>query len=298
MSIQYFDFVNQLDKMLNDLLYSSSGYTSLLSKDAVDNYQNFLHKFDNEIIKMRQKHKIFDFDPFIKEKSNAFIRVLDKHCIVQSQSWAQEVYKETIDNCLFAASINKHDEFILKKLCNKAHMAINWIANIKKMNCDELKILKDKFRNDFLTAINSNDFDYLPENTLKSDKKTYIALRNLILKDENNFLELNLQQYSSRLSKKDFSFFQKCQNDLQTFKKNILLEDLRLIDCALKILKINDINQQYDFLIQIDNDFTAFCYQNKKINEVDKIEILKKRIKLFKDSSENNFDYYKSVINF
>ena len=118
----------------------------------------------------------------------------------------------------------------------------------------------------------------------------------MILDDSHKFSEINLAQFKTRLSKKDISFLQKCQNDLLTFKKTSLLDELKLIDCASKILKLNSIDDIYDFLIQVDDDFNVFYFQNKKISQQDKIDILKKRVKLMQDSSKNNYEFYRTVI--
>ena len=52
LSANYLDFINKLDDLLNEILYSSDGYMSLFSKDAVDNYTNYLNKFDHETVKI------------------------------------------------------------------------------------------------------------------------------------------------------------------------------------------------------------------------------------------------------
>ena len=297
LSIKSLDFVNKLDNLIYEILYSSNGYTSLISFEAVEKYKIYLEKFNNEVVKLKNEYEFCEIESIIQEKREIFLNIVNEHYYKQTIFWAEDVYQNIIDNCLFLASINKNDKYYLKILFNRGLFAISWISQIKQIDDFNIDKLILKFKNDFNGALNIKDSDYLPTNIIKkTDKNLLVKLRDLILENEDEFLQLNLSLFQDKITTKDIALLKRYQNGIRTFKKALLIDEIKLIDSAIEILKLSSNEDKYDFLVQIEDDFSAFYFSNKKIDEIDKVNILKKRIALYRDNSKNNVEYYKKMI--
>lgn len=297
-STSYLEFINQLDDLVYDLLYSSDGgYTLLNSKEAIEKANGVIEKFNNETAKILKRVEFKNAQLILNDKKQELLALVKKHYQKEAIVWADAVYADMIENCLLCISINKDNKEAVDKMYNRALCAISWIKEVKALSTEEQNMLIEKFNDDFANALYSNDEEYLPnQNPKKSDALLFLEIRDLILNNEERFTGLDLSQYSHCLSLEDIKQFNKIKNELNTYKKTSIKDEINLIDSAIEILKLQDNEQKYQFIKQIENDFNFFFINNKKLLEEDKIKLIKKRINLFQDLKNNQKSYYKKLL--
>ena len=115
--ISYVEFINNIDNLINELLYSpDNGYTALYSKNAVMSAQKVLDKFNHESQKLKRQVDFPDSDKIIDEKRADLIKQIKKHYEAQQLAWADEVYGNMLENCFLQASIFKDDKEVKDKI--------------------------------------------------------------------------------------------------------------------------------------------------------------------------------------
>ncbi|MBQ8848011.1 MAG: hypothetical protein IJ003_03615 [Candidatus Gastranaerophilales bacterium] len=295
LSARYIDFINKLDLLVRNLLFSDDGFIQLESKNAIDNYEKFIEKFDNEVLNLKKDIDFHNIDSVIQSKKEFFVDELNKHYKIQFEFWAMDVYQNFIQNSLILASISKDNDEKLFEIYNKAQEAINWISKIKKYNELQFKALILKFEEDFKSAISKQDSDYLNNATPKKDYKLFLKLRNLILDDLDEFNKLDLSAYKNKLDLKDINILTRYKSLLTTFRKTSLIDELKLVNSAILLQKFDD-KQRYDFILQLEDDFNYFYSVNKKIDEKEKTILVKRRMEIFLNDIKKNLDYFKKLV--
>ncbi len=298
-SIRNLEFINNLDNLINELLYSKEkGYVNLNSKQAIDEAINVVEEFDNEAIKLCDDIDFENLDEIIQEKRNELIYQIKKHYNSQAAIWAKEVYENIISNLALYVSINKTNKNYTDKIYNRGLCAISWYSGV--MNLDkkvQTELIKD-FNKKIINALNSKDNDFLKQKPkIKTDSKYFIELRKLILENEEKFLSLNFD--TKKLSNEDITYFKKIQNELNTYKKNFIKDTIILIDCAIESLNLKNEDTTIDFIKQVENDFRYYISQNSKLELENQLELIKKRMQIFQDNNSKNAknNYFKSLIN-
>ncbi len=293
-STSYLEFINELDNLVYELLYSDNGgYITLSSKQAVVEAKNIVEKFVYEAQKLRKKVNFENVDSIIKDKKNELVEQIEKHYKKEALEWADNVYNDMMENCLMGVSINKENKENTDKLYNRGLCAISWIKDVKNLDDEQQKELVDKFNSDFFDNLYSNDEDYIPNKApIQSNLMLFLQIRALILEDENRFLELDLNQFSSDLNQNDIVYFNNIKKDFLSYKKTYHKDEQTLINSAIEILNLRNNEDKYSFIHQINDDFLLFLQDNKKMEEKDKISLIKRRINLFNDKSK----YYKKLL--
>ncbi len=299
-SIRNFEFINNLDNLINELLYSKEkGYINLNSKEAIDEAINVIEEFDNEVLKLCDDIDIENLDEIIQEKKNELIYQIKKHYYSQVSIWANEVYTNIINNATLAVSINKTNKNYTDKVYNRGLCAISWYCGMMNLKKEEQTNLIKEYNAKIIKALNSKDDDYIQQEiTIKTDPKYYIELRNLILDNEEKFLNLKLDT-SNKLSKEDLTYFKKIQNELNTYKKNFIKDTILLTNSGIEQLNLKDSAKIVDFIKQVENDFRYYIAQNTKLEFENQVKLIKKRIQIFQgfDSKNHKNNYFKNLIN-
>ena len=298
-SIYYLEFINNLDKLLWELLYSNDGYINLTSKQAIVEADKVIEKFDFEANKLRKEVDFEKADLIIEEKREELTKIVKEHYKKQAVIWANDIYENMLDNCLLNVTLYKTNPEMVDKIYNRTLSAAGWISEVNKFSNEDKQTLIDVLNKEFKSAINSKDIDYLPNlKAEKSDPKLFIELRELILTNEDEFISTEFERFDSNLIEDDIKYFNKIKNDMKTFKKTAIKDDVFLINSALNMLKLKTFDEKYKFIKEVDGDITLFLFKNKAIAEKDKIEIIKRRMQLFKDYkySEEISLYYKNLI--
>ena len=299
-SISYLEFINNIDNLVFDLLYSpNNGFTGLLSKNAVTSAQGYLEKFNHEAEKIKRQVDFNNADKIIEDKNNDLIKKIKKHYNIQVVAWADEVYQNMIENCFLQASAFRDDKDIQDKIYAKILSCVSWMANIHNLTDDEMsKIIKINL-DKFYRALNSNDSDFIPKASIqKTDPNSYLEIRDLILKDKDKFLTIDFNSLNDKLDSSDIQKFNRTKNDIQTSKINSIKDDILLINSAIDVLKIKNNDEKYNFIKLVENDFYNSDVQTDNLDENKKIELIKRRMKLFKNSLNNDSisEYFKSRI--
>lgn len=297
-TVSYLEFVNSVDNLVFDLLYSSKdGYTGLLSKNAVMSAKDYLDKFNHEAEKFKKNTDFDSADKVIEEKRSNLIMQMKKHYDTQILCWADEVYQNLLENCFLQASVFKSDKNLCDKIYAKILSCISWICNVHNYSDDKMSRMISINIDKFNKALNSDDKDYIPKASVqKTNPSFYLELRNLILKDKNKFLSVDFNSLDEKLNNDDIQQFNRIKRDIQTSKVNSIKDDILLINSAIDVLKIKKDEDKYNFIKLIRNDFSNF--NDEKLDEEGKIEIVKRRMQLFKNSLNNDAvsDYFKSKI--
>ena len=296
LSVKYVDFVNKIDNLIYELLYSkTNGYILKNSKEALDEAQNVINKFDYEAFKIRKTVNYKDADLIIENKRKNLVKTVGKYYKKQIIIWADEVFENLIQNCILSISLNEEN---FSDILNRAYEAVVWYSNIKNLSEDETKLIARELENKIINVINSSDNDYLPKKTPKqSDFKVFLNLLDMIIDNKEEFLNYDLAQQSLLLSNDDLNYFLKIQNDLNTYKRTQILDDLMLIKTSISVGQIRSDSDKYLFIKQIQDDFTCFSVINQnKITEQDKTSIVKRRLELFNDKKTKNQEYFRSLI--
>jgi len=295
----YLEFINNLDNLLWELLYSQSGYMNLKSKEAVIEANKILERFDFEANKLKKDVDFEKADEIIEEKREEFIEIVKNHYQKQAVIWANDIYENLLDNCLLNVTLHKNNPDMVDKIYNRALSGVSWISEVNKFSAEDKKILSDILNKEFKNALNSKDSDFVPLlKAEKSDPKLFVELRELVLKDENKFVSADFEKFSSNLAQDDILFLNKIKNDLKTFKRTSAKDDILMINSAINLLKLRNFEDKYKFIKEVDGDINIFLSKNKSIDEKDKIEIIKRRLQLFKDykNPEEVSSYYKNLI--
>ncbi len=295
--ISYVEFINNIDNLINELLYSpDNGYTALYSKNAVMSAQKVLDKFNHESQKLKRQVDFPDSDKIIDEKRADLIKQIKKHYEAQQLAWADEVYGNMLENCFLQASIFKNDKEVKDKIYARILSGVSWIANIHNLDDEAMNKLIKLNVSKFHQALNSNDSDFIPKvNAENTDYVLFLEFRDLILKDKDKFLLTDFNSLSEKLIDEDIKYFDRLKRDLKTYKINTVKDDILLVNSAMDILKIKNSHEKYNFIKLIENDFNS---ELDKIDENKKIELVKRRMQLFKNSlhNDNISEYYKSKI--
>ncbi len=292
-SINHVEFLNKIDNLIFKLLFDEKeGYYNLRSKEAIEENEYYIEKFNQETENLLSDYKVADVTNLINEKRNEYILKLKEHFFRQSDIWADEVYLNLIENCIFMAKINKNDKNALDKIYHRGLSAISWISSIKNFEQKSKQNILDTFQNDFLKAVNSKE-ENLNNKQTKTDFTTFLKLYFMPYENEEEFLKTELSDFQDKLNEKDITFLSTIKNKFSTYKKNEIKDEIALIFAAIEISKQKEEKSKYNFINEINNDFKAFYTQNKKLDENDKITLVKKRIEVFKNSAEK---YYKKTL--
>ena len=299
-SIRNVEFINNIDNLINELLYSKEkGYINLNSKEAIDEAINVIEEFDNDVLKLCDDIDIENLDDIIQEKKNELIYQIKKHYYSQVTIWANEVYKNIIDNTTLAVSLNKTNKNYTDKVYNRGLCAISWYCGMMNLEKKEQTNLIKDYNEKILKALNSKNSDYIQQELkIKTNSGYFLELRSLILNNEEKFLNLKLDT-TNKLSKEDITYFKKIQTDLNTYKKNYIKDTIMLVNSGVESLNLKDENQTVDFIKQVENDFRYYISQNSKLDIETQAELVKKRIQIFKSSNMKNTksNYFKNLIN-
>ena len=293
-SISRVDFINKINLLIQDLLYSpENGYILLKSKDAIDGFSKVVEKYNYESSKISKESGFAKADEFIKLKEKDLMLAIQKHYDSQVLVWIDEVFDVAIDNLLLDLSLDKTRK---DEIYNHVYALIDWAVEVKNLSINERNKIIEEVKKEFETVLNAKSCDLIAlNNPKKSDCKEFIEVWNSI-KNVDDFLNLNLDDFNSKLSKEDISYFQNLKNQLSGFQKIAILDEIDLVNTSIEIAKIQTDDKKYDFISQINRDFAFHLKQNKNLNEEEKIKLIKRRIKLFCDENENCKMYYKQLI--
>ncbi len=298
LSTCYLEFVNNIDGLIYNLLYDeNTGYTNLSSKQAVVEAQKVIEKFDYEAQKSAQMSKFNESESIIAEKRKELESFINEYSSREMIVWAQEVFEENIDNSLFSAQIYKNKPEEIKKIFYKAINTIEWISDIKNLPMKTKETYINNLKSKIQKIIAQNDEDYLPKGfPLESDIKLFCKLRNDFLKNE--FKEEDLKNSTDKLSKEDFNYIKRLNNDYNGYLKSSVTDEILLVNSAISLMKLKDEKEKYKFIKEVDGDITIFLSKNKKIDEKEKIELIKRRMKLFESSLkyEETSEYFKKLL--
>lgn len=294
-SISFLEFVNNINSLINRLLYSSNeGYINLKSKNAIIGFCDFVKKFDNEAIKLSKDLDYSEVETLIKSKRKDLILQIQKHYNQELLVWADEVFDDLVENCLFSVSINKYKA---KEYYNQLIKSINWICEIRGLSKEENKQILKNLTKRFESSLKSKDSDYaknpIPQ---KTDCAEFMKLWNLILNDVDSFISSDFTKFTNKFIKEDLSYFENIKNKLSSYKRNYVLDEIYMISTAINSLNLDKDEEIYDFIKQINYDLITFLEQNKKITEEDKVNLIKRRCELFCDKNKKEKNYFKKMI--
>lgn len=293
-NIRYLDFVNKINEIANKLLYCpNEGYFYKKGKDAIDEKEKVCEKFLFEINKTKSLGKISIDNEFITKKKKQFLSKVNKHYASQIYIWADDVFDEFISNHLFELSLDKTK---IGEIKAQLENLINWYCEFKKLNATQIDNLKQEYNKKIANVLKNDDVDYIPNSAVNKTKPdVFLNIWNILLKNYEKFFEINLDEIKFDLSNDDYNYFLNLQNKLTTYKKEILLDEILLIDTACCQIPVEN-DDKFQLIKSIMNDFMAFSEKNKGINEDDKISLVKRRIALYKDKLTNKTQYYTKLI--
>ncbi len=290
-STDYIEFINCLDDLINELLYSQeSGYLKLTSKEALIKAQNILERYNFEADKLSKQYNLEDYENVIEQKRNELTKEIKRHYLSQVKKWSNEVFLKNINNNILRLSVYKNSIDEKSRIYDNIRCCALWYSNVNDLSQEEKKELFSLLNTKFNDALNSNDSDYIYKlNPEKSDFNTYFEIWDLISSNIIEFLKLDFSIFKEKLSSIDINYFIKLQNSAKINKYDVL-DEINIINFALKKANIENVSDKYDFINQIQYDLS-----NKKIeSDEQKAEIIKKRIRLFK----NKEGYYKELFGF
>jgi len=119
---------------------------------------------------------------------------------------------------------------------------------------------------------------------------------NLVLENEKEFLALDFSKKIQKLNNHDIKYFENIKNTFSTYRKTAQIDELNLIQSAIKHLKLKENELIYDFIKQINNDFILKSQSEKTLLEEEKVKLIKRRMALFKDKSTTSKDYFDKLI--
>ena len=290
-STSYIDTINKLDNLINELLYSKdNGYINLISKDALDNAQKVIEKFDFEADKIVRECCEDNIAEIANIKKQELTIEVKKHYKKQALDWSYNVFEQTIQNCILKASIHSKEKDITNAIFKNVIDIVEWISNVHDYSQNEKEDILNKIIARINSALNARDYDYLEKNSPeKSNCETYLKIRCLIKSDTNQFINLDLNNYKFELSIKDSAYFSRQINLLKS-NKNAVIDEIDLVDYFLNSANINDNEQKYQLISQIQDDLAS----GENMDEKEKSEIIARRIAIFKDKDK----YYKKLLGF
>lgn len=299
-SISYLEFINNLDDVFYNLLYSQqNGYINLHSKNAVNDFTSYVEKFDWEASKISDKINSANLTQVINNKKEDFIKELKKHYFEEVEVWVQEVFENLIQNILFSFSLNKDNKEVTDALYNRALSAIGWFCEITQKSDEDRNLIVQKFNNDLNQTLNTSYSDYLPkQRTNKTNPTLFLKAVKMYRQNYEEFMSIDFANIQDEISQEDLSYLNSLKVKSISSEKNIKDDEIDLINCAISILNLKSDNHKYNFIKQLLRDFDNFNIQNKKITEDDKILLVKRRMELFKDSlsSKPEYKYYKKIL--
>lgn len=290
--IKYLDALNQLDELVNNLLYSEeNGFINLLSKDAVENYYAIISKYDYESEKIAQKLSDKSIIDDISQKKDQMMIIVNKHINKQIETWSYQVMQKRIGNLILKLLMYKNSKKEVLRFYNDALNTIKWFSNLNNYTLDNFKILVNEFNSKLINTLHQDDNKKLMQNKLKtkSDSSVFMRLWNLIDEDFDEFLLVNFDNYKTELSPNDINCLNKIQNGLN-LNKITSLDNINMINFALKNYNITDVKNKHELILQIFEDFQNL----KSIDEKDKIDIINRRINLYLNKNE----YYRKLFAF
>lgn len=295
LSISYLEFANKITSLINELLYSSNdGYMLLKSKDAVIGIDILLKKFNYEAQNIEKEYNFSDSNDFVKQKKNELLQVAKEHYNKEIINWADDVFDELADNILFKLA---NDKINAQKYYLNLSDAIEWLAKIKNFNKEEKDLILQNYKIKFEKTLKTNISNFIPkQNPTKSDSDEFIRLWKMALLNKDEFLEMNFDNLILKLSKEDVAYFKNIKNKIQNSTQNQIIDEMYLINSAIENSKLKKNQEIYNFIKIIQADFNLFFEQNKKINEEDKIKLIKRRTALFLDKNKESKEYFKKLI--
>lgn len=293
-SANYLDFINKIDMLIHELLYSEQGYTMLKSKEAIKNASDVVQTFENEAQKLINEFEISKGFDIVENKKLELQTQVKKHYDKQIFVWVDEIFEELVENSLFSLSLDKEKADLIE---NRIMCAISWVCEIKEFDEAQKNALIEQMLSKIRQTLISNDEDYIPSySPQKSDNSLFLKLRNLVIENEDEFLQIDLSKFVQKLSKNDMNYFLSLKNTLKTSKNTSIKDEINLVNSAIEVLKLKDDDEKFDFIKQVNNDFNLFIELNKKIEDKDKIDIVKKRIKIYSNDNKKSNDYYKKQL--
>ena len=199
---------------------------------------------------------------------------------------------------LFNAAIYKNNKAETDKIYAKILSVSSWISNVHNLKESELSELIRKNTEKFYNSINSKDEDFIQTNETQTNPKTYLELRNLILENKNSFINVDLAKFKQELSVNDINYLNKIKADIVSYKKNSIIDEILLVNSALEIMKFKKDEDKYLFIKDIEGDFKEEQLLKGSIDESKKIELLKRRMEIFKTTSpkKTTCEYFKNKL--
>ena len=289
-SVSYLNFINQINAIAKELLYGLNGYCYLKSVNAINLKNSTIEKFKFEANKIKNSLNFSDSSNYIDLKFNDFINIVQKHYDNELLVWAQDVFDELSQNYLFEVSLDKSKA---KEIYTSLLNLILWLAKIKKLSKTQVLQMQNKYKTLFEESLNSDDFSYIYQNKeLKTEPDDFLNLWNLILNDYKEFIQIDFKENAQILSFEDVKYFENIKSKLKTYKKQEILDEILLISSAFGYFKINNNSEKFDLIKALNNDFILFLEKNKSIEEKDKINLIKRRITLFKERKNKSCSYF------
>lgn len=291
-SITYLNFINQINSLSNELLYSQNGFCFLKSHQAVKAKEFILDKFYFEANKIKNSLNFSDTSNYIDLKAKDFVAIVEKHYNNELLNWAQDVFERLGENYLFELSLDKTKA---KDIYSSLMNLILWLSNIKKLNKTKVLQIQTQYKKRFEQTLNSSDLDFLSTiNEIKTKPSDFMKIWNLISKNFENFNQQDLHNANIELSDIDIKYFQNIKNKLKTYKREEILDEISLLNSAFNYFKITNDSEKYQLIKMYNNDVALFVEKNKAIEEADKIKLIKRRIMLFKDGKSKDSQYFTS----
>ena len=295
-SISCLEFVNKVNSLSNELLYSSdNGYFSTNSKEAIIKRDEYIERFLHEVNKLKNETEFIDELNIISKKKQEFVENINKHYLSQIPIWADDVYSESIDNSFFELSLNK-DKAV--EIYSNIISALNWYSQIRELDNDKTAELRNNIDIEVKNILNQTSVgNFSGLHDKKTDYITFLKLWDILLGDFNAFIGFDLTIIQGDLSDDDCNYFSNIKNKLLSYKKDSVLDEVLLINTAANIAKFNN-EEKYDFIKSVNNDFICFLEKNKTISEKEKVELIRRRLQLRKDAHNIESDYYRKLICF
>ena len=294
-SVIYLEFVNNITSLINNLLYSpQEGYVLLNSKDAIFGCDKVVEKFNHEVNKISKNVCFDDLENLIDQKRNDLIKKINEHRNSQISVWIDEVFNSLKSNLIFEISIDKNNT----NVCYNSFLRLlDWYCRINSYD-EKLKhnLLSD-FNSQMQNVLKTSDDDFLYiQNETKSVPSVFLKYWDMILLDCENFKKIDFNQEMNSLSIEDIKYFQTVQLKLRNYKKIVVFDELKLINSAIELMKLDKIDDKYQFIKNIQDDISSFGQNGSKMLENDLIEIVKRRMQLFSQKQTNTSDYFKNKL--
>ncbi len=284
----YVETINKFDNLINELLYSNdNGYINFTSKDALDNAQKVIDKFNYESDKISKESKIDNVDSIIASKRDELITEVKRHYEKEIRNWAYSTFDDAINNCILKASIYSDDKEKINSITGNILGNVCWISAIYDFAEEEKQNILNNINKRLDFAIKSHDADYIEKPAPNiSDCETYLKIRDLIKTNLNQFLNLDLGQFKFKLSSKDVAYLNRLKNLLKT-NQNTAVDEINLIDYSVELSGIKETENRYNLISEIQDDILSI----ENDTEQEKVKIIKRRIAIFKDKDS----YYKKL---